>query len=211
VNIPLTGVAPVSVSGLNFGLGEHTPTAGLEMGGAGKNNACSTSSWTSSTSLNCVPVPLLDVFGYLQVTVGSVAGTGRGVFSFDAAVVSEIRRNAPQTGGSSVTVTGLGFGVGEHTATAGLERGGAGDLGVCLTSSWTSATTLGCRSNAFADLFQATSVTVASKSGTGQPVFSFDAAAASHMHVNAPHTGFASLTVSGLGFGVGEQTASTGL
>jgi len=35
-----------------------------------------------------------------------------------------VRLNAPYSGYASLTVSGLNFGVGEHTATAGLERGG---------------------------------------------------------------------------------------
>jgi len=145
-----------------------------------------------------------------RLTVAVVVGTAGSTYSFDAAVASDVRRNAPHSGYASVTVSGLNFGVGEHTATAGLERGGGGDLGVCFTSSWTSATTLACRSNAFGDVFQSASVTVASVSGTGKPVFSFDAAVASDVQLNAPLSGYASVTVSGLNFGVRDHTGIVG-
>jgi hypothetical protein len=169
LNMPLSGQTRATVSGLNFGVGEHTATAGLGMGGAGAVGSCSTSSWTSATSAVCHTVGISDNFGFVQLTVGSVAGTGRAVYSFDGAVVSEARPNAPFSGCASLTVSGLNFGVGEHTATAGL-----GDVGVCFSSSWTSATTLACLSNESSDILMGASVTVAAVSGTGTPIFSFD-------------------------------------
>jgi hypothetical protein len=125
-------------------------------------------------------VGISDKFGHVQLTVGSVAGTGQPVYSFDGAVVSEARPNAPFSGCASVTVSGLDFGVGEHSATAGLERAGRGDVGVCFSSSWTSATTLACLSNESRDILMGASVTVAAVSGTGAPSFSFDGALCPH-------------------------------
>jgi hypothetical protein len=174
LNMPLSGQTLVTISGLDFGVGEHSASAGPEMGGAGGVGSCSTSSWTSATSAACLTVGISDKFGFVQLTVGSVTGTGRAVYSFDGAVVSEVRLNAPFSGCASVTVSGLDFGVGEHTATAGLERAGRGDVGVCFSSSWTSATTLACLSNESSDILMGASVTVATVSGTGKPIFSFD-------------------------------------
>ncbi len=176
LNMPLSGYPRVTISGLNFGVGEHTVTAGLEMGGAGGVGSCSTSSWTSATSAACRTIGISDNFGFVQLTVGSVAGTGQPVYSFDGAVVSEARRNAPFSGYASVTVSGLNFGVGEHTATAGLKGAERGDVGVCFSSSWTSATTLACLSNESRDILMVASVTVAVVSGTGHLIFSFDGA-----------------------------------
>ncbi len=176
LNMPLSGQSLVTVSGLNFGVGEHTATTGLEMGGAGAVGSCSTSWWTSATSAECRTVGIADKFGFAQLTIGSAAGTGRAVYSFDGAVVSEVRLNAPFSGYASVTVSGLNFGVGEHTATAGLERAGRGDVGVCFSSSWTSATTLACLSKESSDILMGVSVTVAAVSGTGKPILSFDGA-----------------------------------
>jgi hypothetical protein len=96
------------------------------------------------------------------------------VYSFDGAVVSEARRNSPFSGYASVTVSGLNFGVGEHTATVGLNGAERGDVGLCFSSSWTSATTLACLSNE--SMLNVASVTVAVVSGTGQLIFSFDGA-----------------------------------
>jgi hypothetical protein len=176
LNMPLSGQTLVTVSGLNFGVGEHTASAGLEMGGAGNVGSCSTSSWTSATSVACRMVGISDKFGVVQLTVASVAGTGRAVYSFDGAVASEARRNAPFSGYASVTVSGLNFGVAEHTATAALSGAGSGDVGLCFSSSWTSLTTLACLSNESRNILTVASVTVAVVSGTGQLIFSFDGA-----------------------------------
>jgi hypothetical protein len=91
-------------------------------------------------------------------------------------VVSEARLNAPFSGYAFVTLTGLNFGVGEHTATAGLNVAGRGDVTLCFSSSWTSATTLACLSNESRNILMVACVTVAVVSGTGQLVFSFDGA-----------------------------------
>jgi hypothetical protein len=146
------------------------------MGGAGGVRSCSTSSWTSATSAACRAVEIADRFGFVQLTVSSVAGTGQPVYSFDGAVVSEARRNSPFSGYASVTVSGLNFGVGEHTATVGLNGAGRGDVGVCFSSSWTSATTLACLSNESRSILMVAGVTVAVVSGTGQLISSFDGA-----------------------------------
>jgi hypothetical protein len=136
------------------------------------------------------------------VTVGGVAGTGLGHFSFDAPAVSGIKRNSPHSGMGSVTVTGLQFGIGEHSATVGVE------MAACLTSAWTSMTSVGCLGSGLAQIFGYSGVTVGGIAGTGEPVFSFDAVVASGVLGNAPHSGMGSVTVTGLQFGIGEHTAT---
>jgi len=156
------------------------------------------------------------LFRNVVVTVGSVSGTAsqwdRPVFSWDTAVASQFDTNAPHSGSTWLTVTGLNFGIGEHTATAGLERGGVNDRGVCLTASWTTSTTLMCLSNELGDLFRIATVTVGALVGTARNViFSFDAAVVSDAQLNTPHSGFASLTVSGLDFGQTTHSPSAAL
>jgi len=188
-NTPFSGGASITVMGLNFGELEHTHSAALSTA------LCVTSSWLSATAVTCAPGPMREVDPPLDVTawltVGSVAGTSVGVFSFDAAVVSAVRQNAPHSGYASVTVFGLDFGVGEHTVTAALEQGGEGTLGVCVTSSWSSATSVACLSNPIGDLFKAAGLSVNTVSGTGLAVFSFDTALVSNLRLNSPHSGYA--------------------
>jgi hypothetical protein len=73
---------------------------------------------------------------------GSVAVASAPVSSFDAAVASYGQLNSAVSGGSSVTVCGLSFGVGEHSVSTALSEA------LCVTSSWTSATVLSCLSRA---------------------------------------------------------------
>ena len=75
----------MTVSGLDFGAGELTATSALEM------VACSTSSWTSATTIACVSSSASTMFGLSAVSVGGVAGTSAPVFSFDAAVAEFMR------------------------------------------------------------------------------------------------------------------------
>jgi hypothetical protein len=201
----------LTVSGLNFGVADQTTTAGLDPEGKGDLGVCFTSAWSSATTVACRSSPLGDLFGQVSVTVASVSGTGRPTFSFDSATASSMELNMPLSGYALVAVLGLNFGVGEHTATGGLEMGRASNVGSCLTSSWTSATSATCRTVGISDKFGFAQLTVGSVAGTGQPVYSFDGAVASEARLNAPFTGYASVTVSGLNFGVGEHTATTGL
>jgi hypothetical protein len=210
-NSPHSGHASLTVSGLNFGVADQTITAGLEQGVQGDLEVCFTSAWSSATTVACRSNPLGDIFGQVSVTVASVSGTGRPIFSFDSATASSVELNMPLSGCALVTVSGLNFGVGEHTVTAGLEMGGAGNVGSCSTSSWTSATSAACRTVGISDKFGHVQLTVSSVAGTGQPVYSFDGAVVSEARLNTPFSGYASVTVSGLDFGVGEHTATAGL
>jgi hypothetical protein len=176
LNTPHSGFASLTVSGLDFGQTTHSPSAALEQAGPGQRLVCGTSAWTSSTTITCRTNSFVEIFGSLKLTVANVVGTGLNLFSFDSAVVSEARQNAPFSGYASVTVSGLNFGVGEHTATAGLNGAGRGDVVLCFSSSWTSATTLACLSNESRNILIVASVTVAVVSCTGQPIFSFDGA-----------------------------------
>ena len=49
-----------------------------------------------------------------QVTVGAVIGTALGLYTFDAPAISRVWRNMPLTGGASLSMIGLNFGVAEH-------------------------------------------------------------------------------------------------
>jgi len=65
-----------------------------------------------------------------------------------------------------------------------------------------------CRANFFSDIFGQAVTTVAAFAGTSRVLFSFDAAVASSAVRNAPYSGFASVTTSGLNFGLTDHTAS---
>ena len=79
--------------------------------------------------------------------------------------------NAAPSGGGSVTISGLSFGVFGPTATASLT---AAD--VCGSSTWTSATTVACGPQAYGGTAVRTAVSVSGVAGTATGQLSFDGA-----------------------------------
>jgi hypothetical protein len=76
----------VTINGLSFGNPAFTPTASLTAA-----DACTSSAWTSATSVACAPL----VYGGFAVpraavSVSAVAGTLMGHFSFDGASVPRL-------------------------------------------------------------------------------------------------------------------------
>ena len=184
----------MTISGLNFNSIEPSATASL-----GVSAACSSTSWTSATTVACSPVFYSSGGGGMRrtvLTVSALVGTSASglVFSFDgkyvirlagracrthtairlraAPVMSGISPyNVPQTGGGLVTISGLNFNSIEPSATASL-----GVSVACSSTSWTSATTVACSSVSYSSGGAAgTAVTVAGIVGTIARVgFSFD-------------------------------------
>jgi hypothetical protein len=108
-------------------------------------------------------------------------------------------------------VLGLHFGPSDFSVSAQLETCR------CLTAAWTSSTTVQC---ANANGLQSTIAEVGSRAlrlhvtldavvGTSSRVFSFDGPTLSAAFQNAPFTGRASVTVTGLNFGSVDYTASS--
>ena len=101
-----------------------------------------------------------------------VVGTTTEAFSFDAPAASFARLNVPESGQWSVTVSGLSFGLSEYTATVIFVPQ------ACVTSAWTSSTSLSCLGSygrSSGGETATTEVTVAGFVGTGLELFSFDA------------------------------------
>mgnify|MGYP002831402822 CR=1 FL=1 len=209
-NAVMSGYGSVTVSGLSFRYVEYTATAQLV------SAVCETASWSSGSSVRCMAsslwdaeASLYDAMRTVQVSVGGVVGTQTEGFSFDAPAVSFVGSNAAVSGRGSVTVSGLSFGLAEHTATAAVGSE------PCVTVSWSSLTSLACLGlpmrSAGGQLMSTLEVTVSGFVGTGLELFSFDAPAASDALRNAPLTGDGSVTVAGLSFGVREYTATAAL
>ena len=167
--------ASVTVSGLNFGVSNTTPTS--TMAGWG---ACMTTSWTSSTSVSCLSSSMNAPYSGAYVTVSSVIGTKTSsLFSFDgnsffytisfahfsfsfnwiywlvrcqihidvctsASTVSYAMgmANQPSSGGASLTLMGLNFAATDSTITVAV-----GGWNVCMTSTWTSSSSMICWSS----------------------------------------------------------------
>ncbi len=79
--------------------------------------------------------------------------------------------NAAPSGGGTVTIGGLSFGLVGPTATASLS---AAD--VCGSSAWTSATTVACTLQAYGGTAVRTAVSVSGMAGTVTGQLSFDGA-----------------------------------
>ncbi len=73
--------------------------------------------------------------------------------------------NAPTSGGASLTIIGVDFGALHSASVSGV---------VCGTTSWTSGTSVGCRSPGGLGFNTSPVVTVALMVGTGPTLFSFD-------------------------------------
>ena len=86
---------------------------------------CTTASWTSGTSLGCLNV-LTAAQHYsdgsdLTTTVAALVATVALALSFDAPAISWTTINFATSGGSSITVHGLGFGAADSSNTLILE------------------------------------------------------------------------------------------
>ena len=145
----------------------HTATAALS------SAPCSTSSWSSATSVTCQGTAAIGEATTAEMTVAGVVGTGHGVFSFDAPVASYAVLNTAQSYGGSVTVSGLSFRYVEYTATVQLVSA------VCETASWSSASSVRCLASSLwdaeaslYDAMRAVQVTVGGLVGTMTEGFS---------------------------------------
>ena len=142
-----------------------------------------TAAWTAGTSTTCLTNRLAQLFGFSQVTVGAATGTSTPAFTFDSAASSVLIGNFAGSGGSSVTITGLSFGLTNHTLSANLM------VDICNTAAWSSATSLLCLAGKTSAIWGDASITIAATVGTGSPVFTFDAAIITYATYNGPLSG----------------------
>ena len=77
-NIAFTAGVSFTISGLAFGSSAFTPTASL-----GAEDACSSTAWTSVTTVACAPSAYSGSSVRVAVSVNAVVGTLTGQFSFD--------------------------------------------------------------------------------------------------------------------------------
>ena len=78
-NLPMSGGATATLSGLAFATYDATPTG--TVGGAD----CQTASWTTGTTVSCLTASGSTSMAKATVTVAGVAGTLNGYFTFDGA------------------------------------------------------------------------------------------------------------------------------
>jgi hypothetical protein len=199
INNPSSSGASVTVSGLNFISTDLTPSMAVG------STMCSTSSWSSATTVQCGAAGISGTGTHsLALQVASLSGTQYEGFSFDAPSASFIAvSNGATSGGSPVTVHGLNFANTDITPT--LRVGGA----VCSTSSWSSATRLYCMNSAASGIAQSVAMEVTGLIGTMSYAFTYDAPASSHaVPLNTPTSSGATISVYGNNFGMSDFTPS---
>jgi hypothetical protein len=124
------------LAGINFGQGRDcTPSVAAASGGL-----CMSTGWSSNTKIECSQVRLVQSSGLsLTVLVGSMQGTSSLLLTFDAPVASMYQhQNLAMTAGSLISSIGLNFGVLDLTQSMRLSSHG------CMSTSWTSLTTVTC-------------------------------------------------------------------
>ena len=133
-NAPSTVKLMLTITGLNFGSIYFSPT------GLITPNACTTLSWSSSTSLHCkFETPYSGHKKNSVVTLSSNVGTLLHVFSFNAPAVSFLdRHNMGGTTGWLLTFRGIDFGGVPLTQTSRI------GMTTCATATLDSSTSLQC-------------------------------------------------------------------
>ena len=129
---------------------------------------------SSSTSVTCASSSAGgggSLASLVALTVGGVVGSLLQTLTFDTATVSFVMpRNLPSSAPTSITVTGLSFGIVDYSSTVATGAIGFG----CPTSSWSSSTSISCRLSATDGPDIQAFLTVANRVGTLLNAFSFD-------------------------------------
>ena len=168
-NAPKSGSSFLTVVGLNFH--ELNGTASLSI----SSIACTSSSWTSSTAIFCIPpfAPTDNSATILKHQSHSV--TQLYLFTFDSPVISCITpNNIISSHASVVTVSGLNFGRTNTSATITIALTGSN---LCVTTAWTSETVMQCvQQRMLIELGEFWTVRLMTNTvGTTDAVFTFDA------------------------------------
>jgi hypothetical protein len=194
-----SGGKSVTVNGVNFGLTDYSVTVGI-----GKT-ACMTTSWTTGTALKCAAPSGYGAAHQVSVTVVHIDGTIKSVFSYDAPVLSILQpTNSASSGGSVLTINGVGFGSADNSLTVSI---GQTD---CASTSWTTTSTVQCRSSVSYGSQLDVLITLGGLVGTEYHAFSYDAPVVSFAAAptNGPISGGAGVTMYGHNFGSIDFTAT---
>jgi len=201
-NVPNTGGATVTVSGLNFGLSDFTPTVAV------LSNNCATTAWTSSSAVSCQVVSATYGPAYLQTTLYSQVGTGASLLTFDSPVITTTSPgNAPFTGSATATLLGVNFVPTNTSPTATI------GITACATTSWQAGTRVVCRgaaAHAGVAVLHSPRLIIGTSVGTGLVQLTYDAPVATFVSkvFNGPTSGGAQLTLLGTSFGIISATAT---
>ena len=131
-NSPASGGAVVTISGMNYPLGDHDLTVDICMPGAALE-------WLSPNSVTCPVRPGIAAGVAVTATTASLLSATGGVFSYDTPVMTDLApSNSPTSGGSVLTVVGFNFGVAHSSPLVFV------GVSACSTTLWLSDTAVIC-------------------------------------------------------------------
>ncbi|KAJ1478097.1 hypothetical protein T484DRAFT_2970674 [Baffinella frigidus] len=114
-NGPKAGNVVLTISGEHFGTADYNPL--VKLGGS----TCTSSAWTSDSSVSCTVPPGMDVAKSLQIEVDTQVDSLTKGFTYDAVLVTEATpRNSPTSPTGDVTVFGVNFGTFDPTPSASI-------------------------------------------------------------------------------------------
>lgn len=165
VNAPTTTGVSITVFGKNFGPEALPAQPVVKIGGT----SCPETVWVSGTSVVCrAPTFGAGAKRVVNVELDSLTSTLASSFSYDTPVVTNLKwADEPHNMTYSVTIQGTNFGGADETVTGEIAEG------YCQTSSWSTATSITCKTIAGAGRNLVT-VDVAGLQGTRQQLFLSD-------------------------------------
>jgi hypothetical protein len=189
----------LTIAGLSFGMADLTATASVVSVGV-----CATAAWTTGTSLQCNGPVAGSGFAVALVTVSASVGTQLVALTFDAPLATSVLPvNAATSAGVSLTLSGDNFGTVDATPSAALGSSG------CLTTVWSSDSSVVCTPMGGSGRALLGGVSVSSVVGTVLSSFTYDAPAVTRgRSMNVAMSELAWVTLTGLSFGPGDSTVS---
>jgi len=198
INGAASGAALVTMNGQNFGLTNTTPTTRIG------STICTTSQWSTSTSIVCIAAYGTGASLTAAVTVAKQVGTRVKSFSYDSPVITASDRpNGAVSGSTSVTVMGSNFGMENFSPTITIGRS------ACQTTMWATDTSLVCGLMPGSGPSQTVTAMVTSVYGTTVSQYSFDAPViTTSFMVNGPFAGGVVVTIHGTNFGARDLSST---
>ncbi len=193
---PSTGSSTLTISGSSFGI--HDSTVKSRIG----HTSCEFTSWTSDSSLHCKNGAGIGKNIAVVTTVSQSLQISTQTYSyFKPTITAIIQGIIPTTGGFSVTVIGLGYGVSDYSVR--VRVGGTG----CEGSVWVSDSSAVCKVGSGVGVGRDVVSSAGGQHGTLVGVFSFvGAGVTSLVGTRGMSTGGFSVTVVGLGYGVSDYS-----
>jgi hypothetical protein len=201
--MPLSAGGAVTVSGVNFGVSNLSPSVRMGV------TLCQATTFVSNTAVRCQMLQGAGAALPIRLSLEGVSGTFMRAFTYDAPAVTLAAgaTNMPNSAGVSITLSGINFGATDSNPKAGV--GGTS----CQISAWIAATSVSCLPSGGVGASLAASVEVYGLGGTVSKVFSYDSPVVTALVLNnGPVTAGSTVTIAGQNFGTSAaQIAIAGL